>query len=73
MAILLRMAGGRQHARLGFPVSVFSADGDTQKRERLGGFNKDGARLSFYKRISDQFTQIKAYSAQTIKVSISQH
>lgn len=59
MNILLRMAGGRRHALLGFPVSIFSADGDTQKGE------KDGARLSLYKRNSDQFIQIEAYSAQT--------
>lgn len=34
MNILLRMDGGRRHALLGFPVSIFSADGDTQKGEK---------------------------------------
>lgn len=65
MSILLRTAGGQQHALPGLPVSIFSADGDTQKRKRSGRFNENGARLSFYQKNSDQFVQIEAYSAQT--------
>lgn len=36
MSILLRTAGGQQHALPGLPISIFSADGDNSEKKEIG-------------------------------------